>query len=1360
MATPKSLRQPPARIFEHYTLTKIIAPGAGLTEVIDSQFQSISGSSALETNVSLGYEDDATSTLQPIGFNFEFDRVTYNRFTVSSNGWIGLADPLASSSLMVQSQLMTSASFQNEGAQLVNTSNSVLIAPWWDDLRNLASNISQLGLSSDLQSRMRYGYELPSNFYNEVAYAVKIFHDVKSPQGRRLIIRWRSLSDYATGNTILAFECVLYENGIIEFRYAPKQGLISNIATQNEDATIGIFARGTNRFRDFSYGLGINDQRRRGYKYGGAVYEASFTDAKEETYPSTHYVSRPYHWTLTPNVAWPGLDRQGAIFRFSPPQNRRKILPRNRIRERDSLSTLPTVVRTGNNRLGNSAIFFDDRRSASFISGVIVNYPTTLTRFIGDSEPGVTQRQDLFVGCDNDFELTGSIVKSAADQFLEQVQIDHLRPFGENLDQVVREDLFFASGSGFDTGERLDYPLWSKTQIKLSLPVDYTTLMFGTTASIYYYNNRSHSWVIPDNSTPTQGSDLSLADSFAANRRILEDHRGFGPIGNALGSGSNLPSSTGGTDAVINSPYNTTDSLAAISKEYAKSVFVNPEYSATSDETFKIPVVQPFLLEKAIFEIPFTFGPGWFNDRTQSFLPLISSLGAFDFAGPGITVALMNQIKIGDSTRRDLIMTGTITHVSDSISTLALSNFPTASSDFQIRPQGYLAYASAPGAIVYPTKYESSSPYFTGSVRIKSTAQVSNGVILKMSKDMVSEPSSSYPTNRIEVLNLIDKQELTLLSGTNEYSIGYNIAYVDPFGRAGTGFDPSGRSVYGKEFGTSQGIIFSGNKIRNPFYVSGTIREQISSSLASGNRFRAVAAIPLSAHFTSPYLVLPGDNLVLALAKSRPVCYSNGLGEPEFSGSSHDTSLLTGTINVTLYGSLLKENKEFHDTLNQNVSSDAIHEVLGAEPILDEFQLSYRNEYYGSFSDDYITGSLVSVSVAANRSSTLVTGSRGRVFSKLEARTKATPDTTPGETITNPSKAFRLQPWFERVGTPRINSNFIDNSERFWDTLLPGISDCFKVNGARIWTVVDDEFFGNSTKVVSSSIGHITFNAFLQSQLTSMTDNNWLLSYPYEPRYAGIPRQKNISKSFVATTRFNSQTNTLDTIEPQLLTGFYFGPMTIESSVSASTNIVWNFVADANLVATNSSGFYSTSSAGLDDTIKALYGFGDVNSIQNYFGNNYGTNHFPSFRNKDDYLAPDLTWVVRFSYSPIIRGWRYGVYNGLTQYNKATFRRNRFGHFRDMLEQRQFTKFFISPNDASRYRNDAVGTAVVEVKFVDSLGNITNAENTQSQNLSSEATSSFPYFDGEIRNRSPINGNTLNSSIISLNSDQFNNVTL
>lgn len=141
-----------------------------------------------------------------------------------------------------------------------------------------------------------------------------------------------------------------------------------------------------------------------------------------------------------------------------------------------------------------------------------------------------------------------------------------------------------------------------------------------------------------------------------------------------------------------------------------------------------------------------------------------------------------------------------------------------------------------------------------------------------------------------------------------------------------------------------------------------------------------------------------------------------------------------------------------------------------------------------------------------------------------------------------------------------------------------------------------------------------------------------------------------------------------------------------------------------------------------------------------------------------------------FGVSPIIRGWKYGLVNGYPQHTKAIYRRAKYGQLRDMLEQRQDTKFVSinsSPLDFDAVTVDnfnkelqttltkqttangfsGVSDGVVTVNFVAKITKIDNngagkiltrnvsPAETTSQNLSYEVTSSLPYFDGEARHR-------------------------
>lgn len=105
----------------------------------------------------------------------------------------------------------------------------------------------------------------------------------------------------------------------------------------------------------------------------------------------------------------------------------------------------------------------------------------------------------------------------------------------------------------------------------------------------------------------------------------------------------------------------------------------------------------------------------------------------------------------------------------------------------------------------------------------------------------------------------------------------------------------------------------------------------------------------------SPYVLMPGDDLVIGLQyplAEDPVRLGTVNGKNRF----QDKMKLHGPAKIHLYGSLISNKKEFHEYNNQNLTSDAIHEVIGAEKILDQFQTATRSELSGSYVDDWTTG--------------------------------------------------------------------------------------------------------------------------------------------------------------------------------------------------------------------------------------------------------------------------------------------------------------------------------------------------------------------------------------------------------------------
>ena len=115
-----------------------------------------------------------------------------------------------------------------------------------------------------------------------------------------------------------------------------------------------------------------------------------------------------------------------------------------------------------------------------------------------------------------------------------------------------------------------------------------------------------------------------------------------------------------------------------------------------------------------------------------------------------------------------------------------------------------------------------------------------------------------------------------------------------------------------------------------------------SANVASVNTFEKLT-------FESPYLILPEDKIIFGWQYPMP----RDLRFPTGAPSATPNSMKVQDCNIKMFGSQIRNNKAFHEGLNQNLTSNAIHEVIGNEPIIDQWQIATRGEMTGSFIDSF-----------------------------------------------------------------------------------------------------------------------------------------------------------------------------------------------------------------------------------------------------------------------------------------------------------------------------------------------------------------------------------------------------------------------
>lgn len=976
VGSPKSKRTAPARKFEDYILQYEVSDQAGLFPISNEKMKYVPGPAGLSSATGGLGGAFSTSTVT-IGFNFKFDAIEYSEIAITACGCCVLCDPLKTAIETHVSDPLEGF-YNNAALKDVFSYRHVVLAAWYDDLQNVHRDSKTIDAqdyitqaNSNVDS-IEYGKtSLPPIGYDPTLGGVK-YYNCQTKFGNALVVRYKSFASYSGSElNVISFDIVLYENGTIEYRYAPRQFFKTDVT---ETATIGIFMHGgaTNkpRYRDFSsvvgtyhtgyHGADTTDNRGI-YKNGGSIYDGSYLDSSTyQPYPSK------YTSTLNCQQNWPGLNLKGAIFRFLPPLNKRRVTKKD-------LSKKDGIQFFSDNSL------FDDEKSIVYNSAVS-SYPSVLpTDYIVKSRfANNSPRQNLFSS--GSIEVNRQLIAGLHDDLLINESDDNIMKFDAFNEISLHEqgnltDSFFATGSIIGDAGDFTQSLASKNRIKLSFPVKYKSRMLPNTSSLYYFNVSNQAWNIPtaslcDLAGPFDKTAMPTAqfDGFAngtIGTVFIEDKIGFDEYGNAIISGSldirryspdaghpNQSSEDIGLD------YSQNDQTRVMSVDYPKSIQRNDNYKASSAELFTLPIDAPFMLEKAVLEVPFCMGNGWFYDKTVapfitcsatdapvSFFDNGASAGngtcvIYDSGGPAVTLSLMCQKQYGTGSVRDLIGKTTFTHDFDRQTFDVIPNIS------NLQQLAVLSSKGIPDAIsssytFINAEIDGADRTYTGSIFLKFDATVSNGVCVHQVHESSDSDTTKPLSSKITNVTAINQNFMTARYA--QYSFAQKILSIDTFGRGMTGFAPSGGSIFGKEYATTQNVVLKDGSVLNQICTQNTASLQAAyASLVS-----AYGVLPPTAPIflytqaktffgtttPSPYLIYPGDKLILAASKTRPGinavkltvdgsdpnAVSKGIGNllsssyavanPDKNG--HDIQFNSGTIHITLYGSYVSHGREY-----------------------------------------------------------------------------------------------------------------------------------------------------------------------------------------------------------------------------------------------------------------------------------------------------------------------------------------------------------------------------------------------------------------------------------------------------------------
>lgn len=304
-------------------------------------------------------------------------------------------------------------------------------------------------------------------------------------------------------------------------------------------------------------------------------------------------------------------------------------------------------------------------------------------------------------------------------------------------------------------------------------------------------------------------------------------------------------------------------------------------------------------------------------------------------------------------------------------------------------------------------------------------------------------------------------------------------------------------------------------------------------------------------------------------------------------------------------------------------------------------------------------------------------------------------------------KEYPLKKGFSRF------SVCVDTAEQFHDSVIGHPIEYTHVNKTTasilspqgvgfddqdVYNLLKVDFLPHSSScelIIGTSTSSIKLNPTGSEQFC---DSIWNYTGPYQSRYKGVfrlksPTYKTVTPKFAEYRRNgNALQRMTSSVEINAINKLSYTVGTSTYSIGSSGSVINTMPASTihcdiaqsigllsgNLILngiSSTSGyswFYLTTNV----LYKSFFGFGD------------GPHNFPT----DIDLFEDFYPVI-ISFAPQIRGWKYGLYDAFPRYSKAVYRHGHYGQFRDMIEQRPYTKF---------YKNSTALGSAVQVRFVSS----------------------------------------------------------
>lgn len=325
-----------------------------------------------------------------------------------------------------------------------------------------------------------------------------------------------------------------------------------------------------------------------------------------------------------------------------------------------------------------------------------------------------------------------------------------------------------------------------------------------------------------------------------------------------------------------------------------------------------------------------------------------------------------------------------------------------------------------------------------------------------------------------------------------------------------------------------------------------------------------------------------------------------------------------------------------------------------------QFELEPKESYFGTYVDDIVTGSFL-------------LGTRGLAGSVVSGNLE-----WQGETRFSDWYYKQLFPWYRSGNTRGVK---LFDTKKIYDSLVPDFTQITAINGAHFIAPKFDDYLTSiepailpepfETKILKLIINFSGSLPITASNGIKLSDAWWNSSFPYQSRYKDVPRLTSLNKA-IAT---NDYEEWADLPNNRLL----YKPVTdLTSSNVYSLALALGNSNQPGWALINSYDKRLTKIFGISVPTATL-GLGEKTFLTGYFGFDLVASSL--FIATISGINPFDTGVfinVYYYYYILgglsCRGWKYGLYNAFPTPASCIFRIGHYGQFRDMLEQRIFTK--------------------------------------------------------------------------------------